>query len=249
MTTLHDIDRFCNYFEAQLAQLDDLSSEQKSEESITQVRLYKKTLIISAIDTLANLRFPQESYKEYNKQNRVRFARFVSEYCEWEDGSLISVPCLFDQLTKNKLKDHMLYDVLYDRLLSHDGSDGGFLGIPVMDLDAACLIAFTHSEVEERLIFESQHYSLIHRYENCIAHEGKDICGVMEICQYAQPHYYSYLKDMASDELTQWHIAYPVGRFKQLFFCGMKNMKRYFIKNNINPYTLIGNRRDHSRWW
>lgn len=249
MTTLHDIDRFCNYFEAQVSEVDNLNPDRASKESIIQVRLYKKTLIISAIDTLANLRFSKENYKELNKQNKARFIRFVSEYCEWDSGNLISIPYLFDQLTIKKRRDSKLYDVLYNKLLSHDGNDGEFLDIGVMDLNAENLLEFTNSEDDERLIFDSQHYSLIYGYKNCIAHEEKDVCGMMEVCQYAQPHYYSYIKDKTSNELTQWHRSYPVEHFKTLFFCGMKNMKRHFIKTNINPYTLVDYSRGHSRWW
>lgn len=249
MTTLHDINRFCNYFEAQVTEVDNLNPEAISEESITQVRLYKKTLIISAIDTLANLRYSKENYKELNKHNKARFTRFVAEYCEWQSGNLISLPYLFDQLTIKKRKDSKLYEVLRKKLLIHDNSGGEFLGIEIIDLNAEELLEFTNSEVEERLIFESQHYSLIHGYKNCIAHEEKDVCGVMEVCQYAEPHYYSYIKNKTSKELTRWHLSYPVEHFRVLFFCGIKNMKRHFIKTNINPYSLIGDSRGHSRWW
>lgn len=249
MTTLHDINKFCNYFVAQVSEVDNLNPESISEESLTQVRLYKKTLIISAIDTLANLRFSKENYKELNKHNKARFIRFVSEYCDWKDGHLISLPYLFDQLTIKKLNDSKLYEVLHKKLLMHDSNDGNFLDIDVIDIDADDLLALTHSEVEEHLIYESQHYALIYGYTNCIAHEYKDECGVMEICQYAEPHYYSYLKEKCSDELTQWHLSYPVRHFKNLFVSGMKNMKQHFIKTNINPYSLIGDTRGHSRWW
>jgi len=249
MTTLHDIDKFCDYFEAQVIELDNLSSEQVSAESITQVRLYKKTLIISAIDTLANLRFSQDSYKEFHQHSSARFVRFVAEFCEWQSGNLISVPYLFEQLRVNKLNDKKLYDVLQKKLVSHNASAGSFLDIEMLDMEVGSLIEYTHSEIEERLIYESQHHALLYGFDNCIAHEDKDKCGVMEICQYAQPHYYSYLQDKNSDNLTRWYISYPVEHFKRLFFSGMKNIKRHFINTNINPYTLIGDRRDHSRWW
>ena len=249
MSTLYDIDRFCDYFEAQVSAVDKLHPEQISEESITKVRLYKKTLILSAIDTLANLRFTKRNYRELNKQNKARFIRFVCEYCEWESGHLISVPHLSKQLAIHQLKDSKLYQVLSNKLIAHDRHDGEFLDIGIMDFNADYLLAFTNSEDEEHLINESQHYSLIYGYKNCIAHEASDLCGVMEVCQYAQSHYYSYIKNKTPDELTQWHLSYPVDHFKNLFFCGMKNIKRHFIKTNTNPYSLLPDNHGHSRWW
>lgn len=249
MTTLYDIDKFCDYFEEQVLAIDTLEPKPVSEESITQVRLYKKTLIISAIETLAALRFLKNEYKELNKQKKARFIRFVSEYCEWENGALISIPFLLDQLAVKNLKHSKLYKTLYDRLSNFNENDGKALNIAALDLKVNEVLKFAHSENEEHLIFENQHYSLLYRYKNCIAHEDEEHCGLFEAYQYAQPHYYSYLRHKPADELTQWHISYPVEHFKNLFFCSIKNMKQHFIKTNTNPYTLIGDSRGHSRWW
>jgi len=249
MTTLYDIDKFCDYFEAQVHAIDNLEPHPVTEESITQVRLYKKTLVISAIDTLASLRFLQNNYKELNRQKKARFMRFVAEYSEWENGTLISIPYLMDQLTVKNLKGSRLYEVLYDRLSTHDKSAGKPLNIELIDLKAEALLNFANSENEEHLIHESQHYSLLYGYKNCIAQEVGKHCGVMEAYQYAQPHYYSYLQNSSPGKLTQWHLSYPVEHFKNLFFCSIKNMKRHFIKTNTNPYSLIGDSRGHSRWW
>jgi hypothetical protein len=249
MTTLYDIDKFCDYFEAQVHAIDNLEPHPVTEESVTQVRLYKKTLIISAIDTLSSLRFLQNNYKELNKQKKARFIRFVAEYSEWENGALISVPYLLDQLTTKNLKASKLYDALYDSLLMHNENAGKAQNIEVIDIKAEELLNLSNSESEEHLIHESQHYSLLYGYKNCIAHEDGDHCGVLEAYQYAQPHYYSYIEDRAPNGLTQWYLSYPVEHFKNLFFCSMKNMRWHFIKTNTNPYTLIGDGRGHSRWW
>lgn len=249
MTTLYDIDKFCDYFEAQVSAIDNLNPAPVTEESITQVRLYKKTLVISAIDTLASLRFPQEKYKELNRHKKARFIRFVSEYGEWENGALISIPYLFDQLKITNLKSIKLYDFLYSKLLDHDSDNGKILNIDAIDLNPEDLLDLSNSEIEEHLIFESQHYALLYGYKNCIAHENKELCGVMEAYQYAKPHYYSYLKNREPNELTHWHLSYPVEHFKKVFFCSIKNMKRHFIKTHTNPYSLIDESHSHSRWW
>jgi hypothetical protein len=249
MTTLYDIDKFCDYFAAQVSAIDELEPKPVSEESITQVRLYKKTLIISAIDTLSSLRFLKNNYKELNKQSKARFIRFLAEYSEWENGSLISAPYLLEQMSKLKLKNNKLYDALYERLSIHNGDAGKVLNIEVIDFEAYDLFMLANSEIEEHLIHESQHYALLFGYKDCIAHEDREHCGVMEAYQYAQPHYYSYLQERTTDDLTRWYLSYPVEHFKSLFFCSIKNMRKYFIKTGINPYSLIGDGRGHSRWW
>lgn len=249
MTTLYDIDKFCDYFEAQVSAIDNLNPSPVTEESITQVRLYKKTLVISAIDTLASLRFSQENYKELNRHKKNRFTRFVSEYGEWEHGALISVPYLFDQLELTSLKDIKLYAFLRNKLSAHDSDNGKILNIDIIDLSADELLDVSNSEIEEHMIFESQHYALLYGYKNCIAHENRKPCGVMEAYQYAKPHYYSYLKTQQPDQLTHWHLSYPVEHFKKVFFCCMKNMKRHFINTSTNPYSLIDESQAHSRWW
>lgn len=249
MTTLYDIDKFCDYFEAQVSAIDELEPKPVSEESITQVRLYKKTLIISAIDTLSSLRFLKNNYKELNRQTKARFIRFLSEYSEWENGTLISAPYLLEQMNNLNLKGGKLYDALYQRLSMHNDDAGKVLNITTIDFMAADLLMLANSEIEEHLIHESQHYALLFGYKDCIAHEDREQCGVLEAYQYAQPHYYSYLQEKNPDELTRWYLSYPVEHFKSLFFCSMKNMKKYFIKTGTNPYSLIGDSRGHSRWW
>lgn len=245
MTTSEDIERFCGYFEAQIEAIDKIRSESDLVASITQIKMYKKTLFVSAIDTLAGFRFSKENYRELNKQNRARFIRFVVENCEWENGSLISIPYLFDQLNTKKLKESKLYEFLRSELLKHDGNDGGVINIEEMDLKAEKLLEYANSEIEENLIYKSQHYSLFYGYRNCLVHEAREPGQAMEAFQTNNPHYHSYIQHNTPQELTDWHLSYPVGHFKNLFECSVKNSKIHFIKTDTNPFSMLSG----GRWW
>jgi hypothetical protein len=84
---------------------------------------------------------------------------------------------------------------------------------------------------------------LFYEYRNCKANNLNEFGGVMETFQYAQPNYYSCNKS-DSHELTQWQLSYPLAHFHCLFSHSLKNMRQYFIKNDINPYALVTD----SRW-
>jgi hypothetical protein len=239
MTTLYDIARFCDAFEAQVSAIDYLEPESVPEKDVEHIQLYKKSLVMSAIDTLAGLRFTKENYKELNKQNKKRFVRFVAEFGEWGHGPLISVPYLFEKMARRELKESELYDALYSKLLKHEGNDEGtILHIEDVDVTAVELFELAKTEYEEQLILKSQHYSLFYEYRNCKANSLNESGGVMEAFQYAQPNYYSD-KQSECHDLIQWQLSYPLAHFNSLFDLSLKNMRQYFIKTNINPYSLV----------
>ncbi|GMR16574.1 MAG: hypothetical protein BMS9Abin31_0922 [Gammaproteobacteria bacterium] len=239
MTTLYDIARFCDAFEEQVSAINHLKLESVPEKNIAHIQLYKKSLVMSAIDTLAGFRFTKENYKELNKQNKKRFVRFIAEFGEWENGPFISVPYLFEQLAKRDLKECELYGALCDKLIRYEGNDEGtILHIEDIDVMAVELFELAKTEYEEQLILKSQHYSLFYEYRNCKANTLSESGGVMEAFQYAQPNYYSYKKSEHHD-LTQWQLSYPLAHFNGLFSRSLRNMRQYFIKTNINPYSLV----------
>ncbi|NOQ87384.1 MAG: hypothetical protein GQ550_00520 [Gammaproteobacteria bacterium] len=239
MTTLYDIAKFCDAFEEQISAINHLKPESVPEKDINHIQLYKKSLVMSAIDTLAGLRFTKENYKALNLQNKKRFVRFIAEFAEWENGPFISVPYLFDQLARRDLKESDLYDYLYDRIEKHEeDGEGSCLHIEDVDVLAVELFELAKTEYEEQLILKSQHYSLFYEYKNCKTNTLSESGGVMETFQYAHPNYYSG-KRSAHHGLIQWQLSYPLAHFNALFSSGLKNMRQYFIKADINPYLLV----------
>lgn len=237
MTILYNISRFCDAFEAQVSAIEQLKPESIPEKDIERIQLYKKSLVMSAIDTLASYRFTKENYRELNRQNKKRFVRFIAEFGEWENGPLISVPYLFEQLAKRELKESELYEFLYTRLCGfQETSKGAILHVEDVDIMAAELFELATTEYEEQLILKSQHYSLFYEYRNCKINTLNESGGMMESFQYARPNYYP---DSVGEhhDLIRWQLSYPLAHFNTLFSSCLKNMKQYFIKINFDPYA------------
>jgi len=236
MTILYDISRFCDAFEAQVSAIEHLKPESIPEKDIEHIQLYKKSLVMSAIDTLAGYRFTKENYRELNRQNKKRFVRFIAEFGEWKNGPLISVPYLFEQLAKRELNESELYEFLHTRLSAfQESKKGAILHIEDVDVMAAELFELATTEYEEQLILKSQHYSLFYEYRNCKMNTLNESGGMMETFQYARPNYYP---DNVGEyhELIRWQLSYPLAHFNTLFNNCLKNMKQYFIKINFEPY-------------
>ena len=237
MTILYDISRFCDAFEAQVSAIEHLKPGSIPEKDINRIQLYKKSLVMSAIDTLAGHRFTRKNYRELNRQNKKRFVRFIAEFGEWKNGPLISVPYLFEQLAKRDLKGSELYDFLYSRLSRfQETKKGTILHIEDVDVMAAELFELATTEYEEQLILKSQHYSLFYEYRNCKMNTLNESGGMMETFQYARPNYYPENAGEYHD-LIRWQLSYPLAHFNTLFSHCLKNMKQYFIKINFEPYA------------
>ena len=134
MALEQDIDKFCGYFEEQAQQINTIQSAGNSDYGGSQIRLYKKTLYVTALDTLAGFRFNKDAYKELHRQNKKRFIRFLQDFCNWSNGGLVSLPFLFDQLSTSRLKDSRLFASVEDKIRVFSGEDGGTLNIEDMDL-------------------------------------------------------------------------------------------------------------------
>lgn len=237
MTILYDISRFCDAFEAQVSAIEYLKPESIPEKDHNRIQLYKKSLVMSAIDTLAGYRFTKENYRELNRLNKKRFVRFIAEFGEWKNGPLISVPYLFEQLAIRDLKGSELFDFLYTRLSSfQETKKGTILLIEDVDVMAAELFELATTEYEEQLILKSQHYSLFYEYRNCKMNTLNESGGMMESFQYARPNYYPDSMGEYHD-LIRWQLSYPLAHFNTLFNSCLKNMKQYFIKINFEPYA------------
>ena len=237
MTTLYDISRFCEAFDVQVAAIEHLKTEFIPEKYLGHCQLYKKSLVMSAIDSLAGYRFTKKAYKGLSHDKKKRFIRFVAEFSDWDRGPAVSVPYLLEQLARRDLKESELYAVLYEKLLQLEShAEGRILHIEEVDVMVAELFDLAKTEYEEQLILKSQHYSLLFEYMSCKTNGPIESKGMMETFLYARPNYYS-CKQSDYHDLKDWQLSYPLAHFNGLFCSCLKNMKQYFIKKNINPYS------------
>jgi len=245
MTIDNKIDRFCSYFEHQSIVIGGLRSEPQDASEIApedhQIRFYQKVLLVTALDTLAGIRYSKEKYPCRSKRNRDRFIRFISEYSSWPSGVLVSLPFLLDDLNRQNSRGNKLFSFIKGKLDQFSTNEGILLRPEKIDERPDTLLAFARTEKEEESIWHYQHYALMYRYRNFLVHESREPGYAMEGIRHTEPeaYYHGYLNT------PKWHLAYPVGLFIRIFMNSLRNMKEYLIEDEIDPYSLVG---DTTRW-
>ncbi len=245
MTTPGQIDGFCSYFSRQVEIISNLNINQENLQDAgpedQQIRFYQKVLIVTALDTLAGIRFPKKNYPDLHKQNRKRFVRFTTEYGGWEHGPLVSTPFLSDRLKKMNVRNGNLLDYLGNKLDQHDPQCGSYYEPTEFDETPDILLPHAKTEKEEEAIWYCQHFAILYRYRNFLVHEarvpGYGMDGVRNDENGA--FYHGYIGR------ENWHLAYPVELFIMLLTNSINNLKAFFMEQNQNPFEFVG---DTTRW-
>jgi hypothetical protein len=244
-TINNQIEKFCTYFQRQSIVISGLRSVPEDTAEIGpgdyQIRFYQKVLLVTALDTLACIRFPKENYPALYRKNRERFIRFISDYASWESGALVSLPFLFDDLSKYTSKSSRLLFYIKNKIDQFDTKDGTLLTLDRIDELPEKLLAIAFTEKEEELIRYYQHYALLYRYRNFLVHEsrepGKAMDGIRDT-EY-EAYYHGYIN------VAKWHLAYPVELFNRIFLNTLENLKIYLVESQLDPFSFIG---DTTRW-
>lgn len=242
MSIADSIDRFCSYFDREVAAIGRVmvTDGPGIESGSGNPTRYRKTLYVTAIDTLAGLRFHKSAYPSLARRNRERFVRFLEEYGAWPEGDLVSLPFLKDELESSKLLDRPLGKHVVEKVSQFSTEDGGTLPISEMDESAASLLALATIEKEEDAINEYRHFALFYRYRNSLVHEARQPGNSMEtIFTVDEPSYHGYISD------TRWYLTYPVVHFEGLLKHSVSSFRTYLDSNQIDPYSLV---EDKARW-
>jgi len=245
MTIEAQIEKFCSYFSHQLIVISALTLDNDQLEGTGpadhRIGFYQKVLVVTALDTLAGIRFPKESYPRLNRKNRERFIKFISEYASWDNGELINVPFLYDHLCKTNAKDGNLAKFLSEKLDNHNTQDGIDLFPEQIDEPPERLFPLTNTEKEEEAISLYQHYSLLYRYRNFLVHESREPGYAMEGIRNGEvrAYYHGYYNE------DKWFLGYPIKMFLNLLRNSIENLRIYFTEQNINPFEFVG---DTTRW-
>lgn len=240
-----NIDQFCSYFFRQIEVINNLNIDVENLEQATpldyQIRFYRKVLMVTALDTLAGIRFNKKNYPGVYKKNRERFIRFISEYCVWDHGPLVSSPFLMDHLASINSQRGKLYAHLEGRLAEFN-PQGGIYRSPVdFDYSTDALLPLALTEKEEEAIWYCQHFALLYRYRNSLVHEAREPGTAMEGIRDRETHayYHGYIGD------PKWYLAYPEELFTALLTNAINNLKKYLEDQEIDPYDFVG---DSTRW-
>jgi len=242
MTIAKSIDQFCSYFEREAVAIGRVAVTDgpEMETGAGNPSRYRKTLYVTAIDTLAGLRFHKSAYPSLARRNRERFIRFLKEYGSWPEGDLVSLPFLKDELESSKLLDRSLGQHVVEKMSQFSNEDGGTLPISKMDETLASLLALASIDREEEAVNEYRHLALFYRYRNSLVHEsrqpGKGMEGVFPA---EEPSYHGYIGD------SRWYLIYPVPLFEGLLKQSIAGFRTYLVTNKIDPYSLV---EDKARW-
>lgn len=242
-TRVENVKDFCAYLFRQAAEIEHVTipplNGDVDNETGSEFR-YRKVLCVTAIDTLAGLRYHKSAYPQLSRQNRERFLRFVKEHGSWPEGELVSIPFLRDELETLKLLQRPLGQYVAEKLSAFTTEDGGWLPVAKIDEPISDLLALASTEKEEEAVREYQHRALLYRYRNSLVHESREPGKAMEVFKSSgDPYYHGYIGD------PKWYLVYPSLLFESLLQRAIASFQTYLISNSIDPYSLV---EDKARW-
>lgn len=242
MTVAESIDQFCSYFEREadaIGRVQVTNGPDINTGAGNQFR-YRKVLYVTAIDTLAGLRFHETADPQLARRNRERFICFLREFGSWPEGDLVSIPFLKDELEATELHDRPLGRHVAAQLSKFSTEDGGSLPSSNIDQPLSTLLALAKTEKEKEALYEYQHLALFYRYRNSLVHESRQPGKAMELFDSnGGPYYHGYIND------PRWYLAYPLPLFKALLKRSIAEFRGYLVANQIDPYSMV---EDKARW-
>lgn len=150
------IENYCGYFEKQIRQILSLPDP-----------MYRKTLTVILLDTLARGRVPNAT------TNHSRFVEFVKTSCDWREATRVSLVQLAPALMADpKTSGGDLMREVEARLAKLE--IGRVYRIDV-DPDLSDLRKYVKAAAEEeRLLKQHQHIELLYIYRNVLVHEFRE---------------------------------------------------------------------------
>lgn len=223
---------FFNYLKHQLDSIELLTSN--------ELKIHKKILYVSFIDTLAGLIYPTYS-------NRERFTELVRNFGAWKDADKVSSPHLLRALKLNP-------DPAYDRIRKliaesmSEWKEGDQIALD-KDLDAA--VVGTHwptgkryeQPVDGAAWVHLKHVELFYAYRNALIHEFRPLGTDLESWpDDSIPYYlscYEITKKGAFSELTHWDLIYPSVFLKNLTTNILDSTRVHIAQAGIDPIDVM----------
>ena len=244
MATVEEkIEYFCGYFSDQARVINalvvDMEAAKGTDQERHQIRFYKKSLLITHIDTLAGIRYTEKRYPQLNKKNKDRFIQFLETSGAWPEGHMVSIPFLAEYTKNGKIGDGRLKDHITQKL-GANYEEGSFnLLASVIDDPLELLIELSSTEQEEKAINENRHFELMYRYRNYLVHESREPGNAMEVVPENEAHYHGYIGE---DRLF---LAYPLNLFQRILEHSIAYVESYLKENGIDPYDYV---KETVRW-
>ena len=219
-----NIDKFIKYFNSRLEIIRNTDFKDANN-------LFKKILYSSLIDALS------KTTSNSKKENRERIVAFVRNFCDWETCEKISLPHLVRLL-------EIVPDPEFSELREYAFSlidkwcEGEVISIN-HDPDIQDIKKYWPKDMPKPLqdiqIDFLQHVNLFYRLRNHLFHELRLPGYGAELCNDVEP-FYSSMTDLETNQKT-WELVYPIKFYDNLCISALKNLKIYYLKDRINPYS------------
>jgi len=229
------IEFFCEYFADQARVIDAITVDSEIARDVGQerhqIRFYKKTLLITQMETLAGIRYAAPRYPQLNRKNKERFIQFLIASDAWPKGNLVSIPFLAEH--NEKLSNGRLKDLVVEKLRMGESSSSPNIQAATIDEPFETLVALCTTEQEQKVISNNRHLELLYRYRNYLVHEGREPGSAMEVIPEDEAYYHKYIGD------EKLYLAYPVKLFVLLVDRSIQYLKKYLSENGLDPYDFV----------
>lgn len=219
-----DIERFLQFFRNRLNEIRAIDCGQSTG-------LFRKILYSGLLDALS------KTTAHPKKGNRERIVAFVRNFCDWPTCEKITLPHLVRLL--EKVPDPEFSDIRqYAFSLLDQWGEGEVIYIN-KDPDLQDIKKYWPKDIPKPLediqIDFLQHVNLFYRYRNSLVHELRKPGYGMEFTGDIDPFYHS----MTDSDTKQksWELAYPMKFYDNLCESAINNLKEYYLKDRIDPYS------------
>ena len=220
-----DVDKFLSFFSEKVSSIH-------SPDSPIRDHTFKKLLSVGMLDALSR------TATDPNLNNRDRLVSFIRNFAGWKHCDKISLPHLVRLLSK--IPDPSLTEVRkYSYSLMGKWKKGHFTSAdndPEFD-DVMRKWPRNYQKTIGNIKLEYlQHVHLFYQFRNGLVHELRQLGYGMEIGQDIDPYYHSMTK---KDGDTTWELVYPAAFYNIICENAIKNLKKYYIDNRLNPYDYF----------
>jgi len=209
------IDKFIGIFKSHLDFVKQAKFEQFDQ-------LYKKMICVTIIDTIAKTIYPTEKY------NKERFCNLISEFTNYDFWNKVSPLMLYKKYKKNNSEIFSIFNT-WNSFSINDVKIG-----LIDDIDINLINSISKKKLEQ-----FTHMRLLYKYRCSMIHEFKRPDGgcIYDKYIYKLPIYHK--TPIVDSDNTSIHITYPLGFFIDLCNNLLKDVKKYYIENGIDPFLFF----------